>query len=264
MAFPAMPHDSAAYCLEQVRRFDRERYLCLLFAPEPARSRLLALYAFNLEVAKIRETVSEALLGQIRLQWWRDVLACGGHGDVAAHPVGAALREVVVRYRLPLPMLVALIDAHTFDLYEEPMASVADLQLYAAQTSAAVIEFAARVLNDGKIAGIDQLAQHAGLAMTIAGILRALPMHAARRQLCVPGDILRLHGVAPEDVFARKATEPIRAALADMRERAAHQLAEARALLAAVPETVAPALLPTALVPFVPIACSLTSLQHPG
>ena len=57
-----------AYCQNQVRQHDRDRYLTALFAPPARRPGLFALYAFNLEVAKVREAVSEPMLGHIRLQ----------------------------------------------------------------------------------------------------------------------------------------------------------------------------------------------------
>ena len=63
-----------SYCADQVRRQDRERYLTALFAPAGRREDLFALYAFNLEVAKTAEVVSEAMVGRIRLQWWREAI----------------------------------------------------------------------------------------------------------------------------------------------------------------------------------------------
>ena len=104
---------------------------------------MYALYAFNLEVTRTRELAREPMPGEIRLQWWRDALGGAGRGEVDAHPVAAALRDVVVRYRLPPRMLVELIDARSFDLYDEPMASLSYLERYAAQTSSALIELAA-------------------------------------------------------------------------------------------------------------------------
>jgi phytoene synthase len=155
---------------------------------------------------------------------------------------------VVVRYRLPPQTLVNLIDARVFDLYEEPMANLADLETYAMRTSSALIELAAQILNDGRDAGLGDLARHAGIAYAIAGLLRALPIHAARRQLYLPADTMRRYGARAEDVFAGEATTELRAVLAELRLRARRHLAAARALIAAAPPSVAPALLPAALV----------------
>src|SRR3954447_26177762 len=116
--------DSFEHCEALVREGDKDRFLATLFAPQKYRRALFVLYAVNLEVARTRELAREPMPGEIRLQWWRDALGGVGRGDVEAHPVAAALRDVVVRYRLPPRTLVALIDARTSDLYDEPMASV--------------------------------------------------------------------------------------------------------------------------------------------
>ena len=240
--------DAFTHCEQLIRTGDKDRFLAALFAPEKYRRALFALYAFNLEVARVREISREPLPGEVRLQWWADVLSGAGRGDVAANPVSVALREVVVRYRLPPQMLADLIEARRFDLYDEPMPSLAALELYAAKTSSAVINLAARILSDGRNPTIGELAQHAGIAYAIAGLLRAFPIHAARRQLYVPLELMQRHRAQTEDVFAAQPTLELRAALAEMRLHARKHLAAARALLDAMPAAVAPAVLPVALV----------------
>ncbi len=239
--------DAFDHCEAMVREGDKDRFLATLFAPQKYRRPLYALYAFNLEIAKVRETAHEPMPGEIRLQWWRDVLGGAGRGEVSAHPVASALRETVVRYRLPPKMLEDLIDARTFDLYDDPMASLADLQLYAVRTSAALIDMASRILSDGRdVAG--DLAGHAGIAYAIAGLLRAFPLHASRHQLYVPADVLARHGVQAEDIFVGTATAELRAALAELRLHVRQHLESAQKLAADAPSAIAPALLPATLV----------------
>src|SRR3954452_21516502 len=69
--------DSFDHCEELVRTGDKNRFLATLFAPQKYRRALYALYAFNLEVARTRELAREPMPGEIRLQWWRDVLGGG-------------------------------------------------------------------------------------------------------------------------------------------------------------------------------------------
>ena len=104
--------DAFDHCQDLVRSGDKNRFLATLFAPQKYRRALCALYAFNLEVARTRELAREPMPGEIRLQWWRDLLAGAGRGEVDAHPVAAALRDTVVRYRLPPNTLRNLIDAN--------------------------------------------------------------------------------------------------------------------------------------------------------
>src|SRR5215475_6725423 len=114
--------DAYAHCEALVRTADKDRYLAALFAPAEARPHLHALYAFAGEIARVRAAAREPLPGEIRLQWWRDVLEGEARGEVSAHPVAAALVDTVARRGLPRDPLIGFIDAHAFDLYDDAMA----------------------------------------------------------------------------------------------------------------------------------------------
>ena len=245
--------DSFEHCEALVREGDKNRFLATLFAPQKFRRPLyLHQYAFNLEVARAREMAHEPMPGEIRLQWWRDVLGGAGRGEVAANPVAAALRDVVVRYRLPPRTLSELIDARSFDLYDEPVQSLSYLEQYAQRTSSALIDLAGshpvRTVFSVDPA-IEQIwpEVHAGIAYAISGLLLALPVHSLRRQLYLPVDLMQRYGAEAADVYAANATPELRAVLAELRLRARDHLGAARGLLANAPPEVAPALLPVAL-----------------
>src|ERR1700754_1282851 len=184
-------HDPFAYCEQLVRETDKDRFLAALFAPANRRGPLFALYAFNSEVARVREAIDNPMAGEIRLQWWRDALERPGTGEARANPVAAAMLDTVVRYRLPPPAISDLIDARTFDLYPDPMPTLAALEAYAEKTSSALIVLAARVLDPAH--QNPAACRAAGIAYAIAGLLRAFPLHAARGQLYLPLDILQRH-----------------------------------------------------------------------
>jgi len=258
--------DAFAHCEALLRAADKGRFLTTLFAPAEHRNALIALYAFNVEIARVREVVREALAGEIRLQWWSDVLAVG-RGEVAGHPVAAALLASMARYRLPPEPFKALIEARRFDLYDEPMATLADLEAYADGASASLIALAAQILAAGGEPDIGALSHHAGLAHALAGLLAAFPIHAARGQLFIPVEMLARHGAGRLDVKGGPATPQLLAALAELRARARHHLGAAQQLLATAAPAVVAALLPVALAgptlermerrgydPFVPVA----------
>jgi phytoene synthase len=236
-----------AHCEALVRAADRDRFLATLFAPREERGALFALYAFNVEIARVREVVRDPVAGEIRLQWWSDVLAGDGRGEIEAHPVASALRASVARYGLPPERLQTTISARRFDLYDEPMATLADLEAYADGASSSLIALAAQILNGGGAPDMDALSHHAGRAQAIAGLLKAFPFHAARGQLFVPLELLERHGVDREDVRAGRATPQLRSALADLRESARRHLRQAQELAETVSPSVMPALLPVAL-----------------
>ena len=258
--------DAFAHCEGLLRAADKDRFLTTLFAPAERRDALFALYAFNVEIARVREVVREPVAGEIRLQWWSDVLGGADRGEVAAHPVAAALLASMARYRLPPDRFKALIEARRFDLYDEPMATLADLEAYADGASASLVALAAQILAAGSEPDIVALSHHAGLAHALAGLLAAFPIHAARGQLFIPLEILARHGADRLDVSG-PATPQLRAALAELRLCARHHLGAARQLLATAAPTLVPALLPVALAgptlarmerrgydPFVPVA----------
>ena len=235
-----------AHCEALVRAADRDRFLAALFAPRERRGALFALYAFNVEIARVREVVRDPVAGEIRLQWWSDVLAGDGRGEIEAHPVASALRASVARYGLPPERLQTTISARRFDLYDEPMATLADLEAYADGASSSLIALAAQILNGGA-PDIDALSHHAGRAQAIAGLLKAFPFHAARGQLFVPLELLERHGADREDVRIGRATPQLRSALADLRDSARRHLRQAQDMARTVSPDAMPALLPVAL-----------------
>ncbi|MFG1344666.1 phytoene/squalene synthase family protein [Xanthobacter autotrophicus DSM 431] len=218
-----------AYCAEQVRAQDRDRFLAALFAPEDKRRHLLALYAFNLDVARVREVVREALPGEVRLAWWREVIEGQGRGEVEGHPIAAALLDTVERFALPRQTLLALTDARIFDLYDDPMPSVTDLEGYAGETASALLQLSALVLSPAVAAEAGNLSGHGGVAIAMTGLMRAFPIHAGRGQCYLPLDLLARHGIGREEAVSGTMTSALRAALADWREEASRHLGAARA-----------------------------------
>jgi phytoene synthase len=238
--------NSYACCEDLVRTADKDRFLASLFAPAELRRHLFALYAFNVEIARVREVVRTPMAGEIRLQWWRGALQGEGYGEVRANPVADALIDTIASYRLPVDPLLALIEARSFDLYDDPMPTLDALYGYARKTSSTLIELAAIVLGGANpIAG--GLAGPAGIGSGIARLLQAFPIHAARGQLYLPADVLARHGVAVADVYARRATPQLCAALADLRERARFELDQVAAAADRLTAQARPAFLTVAL-----------------
>ena len=94
--------DSFSYCAELVRNADRDRFAATLFASAQHRNALYALYAFDSEVGRVRDIAREAMPGEIRLQWWREVLQGQRSGEAKASPVAAAILNTIEIYHLPL------------------------------------------------------------------------------------------------------------------------------------------------------------------
>lgn len=237
--------DGAAFCADLVRTHDFVRYASTLFMPGPERRALLSIYAFNIEVSRVHEQVSQPLPGEMRLRWWTDMLAGAGHGGVEGNPVAAELLYAIRNHRLPVSPFSLLVEEHQFDLYNDPMPSLTALEGYLDATASALFAQATRVVARPSEA-IDHLARHAGLAQGMAQVIAVLGRDAARQQLFLPLQLLQQHGSSKEEVFAGKPTPNIRAAIDQLADEAQGHLKTAFGLLADVPSGVRPIFLPLA------------------
>jgi len=236
------------HCEALVREGDPDRYLATLFAPAAFRPHLFALAAFSLTIARVRDAAGNPMAGEIRLQWWRDMLQGEARGDVKANPVAAALDDAIVKRRLGRQPFVDLIDARVFDLYDDPMPRVNDLEGYCGETASALIRLASLVLADGAEPGGAGAAGHAGVAYGVTGLLRALPWHARQGQVYLPADLLRENGVTREDIVSGRGGPGLVRACAELRALARRHLKAYEAGRGTVSPAARPAYLPSALV----------------
>lgn len=188
--------DAHAYCAGLVETQDRERFLTVLFAPPARRAALLALYAFNHEVAKTRSVAREPAIGAIRLQWWRDSLEGIAAGTPRRHQVVLALADAWPAF--DPAALEALIDARESDLEEGPQ-TLDRFVAYAAATGGGLCREACRLLGGDTAALV--VADHVGTAWAMTGMLRALAASIAAARLPLPDDVLAAHGISRRDVL---------------------------------------------------------------
>lgn len=233
------PIDDLSYCAQEVRHHDQDRYLTGIFAPVERREDLFALYAFNLEIAKTAESVSEALLGHMRLQWWRDSLVEIYERRPREHAVVKALSRAVRARDLDRELLEEVIEARAFDLDREPPETLAQLESYAKGTSASLVALSLQVLD----AGTDKssvFARHMGIAWAVTGLLRAIPHHAFQRRLYLPKDLCEAHAVDLRELFELRGTPGLSRLVADLVGYAEEHLTAARDHGRALPREAAP------------------------
>jgi phytoene synthase len=248
-----MSNDTAAdrtnLCLTQTRERDFDAYVATLFAPVDKRPALYALHAFRTEIEAVRDKIREALPGEVRLQWWRDTLERGAKGDYVQGPLASAVVEAILRYRLPIKAFTDFIDAQTFDLYDDPMPSAADLEGFAGETAAAPLRLAALILADGDDPGSADAAGHAGVALAVARILRRMPQHRSRGQVYVPADLLRHHGLDRAEWLKGEDKAAVKAVIDDLVAFGERHWIAFRRNAKAVPRPVGVAFLPCYTVP---------------
>lgn len=187
----AKPSSNAAICFETLRLTDNDRYLACLLTPPAHRAELAALYAYNAELSRVRDVTREALTGEVRLQYWRDLLEGQAHGETTANPIAAELLRTVTERKLPVDALLHMADARIFDLYDDPMETTAMFEGYAGETASSLIQLASLVLDAKAAAAATEIAGHAGVAQLVAGCLMLLPIHRRRGQVYVPQEILK-------------------------------------------------------------------------
>jgi phytoene synthase len=235
-----------SYCAEQVRRFDNDRFLCTLFAPPAEREAMVGLYAFNIEIARVRETVREPTLGRIRLQWWRDTIAAIFAGSRQREPVQLALSDAIARFRLSREHFDRLIDAREFDLDDRPPATLDDLVAYAQDTGAPLVRLSAEVLG-ARGPAVDHAATRLGVAWALTGLIRAVPFHARSRRLYLPAAVSREAGLDVLAMFENGSVPGLRDVVAAVAARAGAHLADARSARGSIPSTALAAFLPATL-----------------
>ena len=216
--------------------------------PAAQRRALLAIYAFNVEISRVREQVSQPLPGEMRLQWWTDMLAGAGHGGIEGNPVAAELLLVIRDYRLPVDPLSRLIDEHQFDLYNDPMPTMAALEGYINDTASALFSLAgARRVT---ALGSDRAPRaprrlRAGHGAGDRERCRGMPRGASCSCRC---NCCSNTAAAWKRCIAGKQTPQARAAIDQLIGEAREHLKTAFELLAGVPPEVRPVFLPLALV----------------
>ena len=208
------------------RAGDPDRALAALFAPRDARHDLFALYAFNVELARIAEQASEPDLGAIRLQWWREAIEQAGKGKATGQPVADALGSAIRHHALSRERIAGLIDARLFDVGTKIMPNWLSLQSYLHDTAGTLFMLAAQILGS-RNDRLETAAAPAGIAYGLTGLMRALPVHIAQGRVYLPTDALKRHGTAPERVLLCNAGEGLFAVIEELLARAREALGEA-------------------------------------
>jgi 15-cis-phytoene synthase len=235
------------------REGDPDRYLSALFASPDARDALFALYAFNAELARIAELVTEPGLGEIRLQWWRDALEHAAAGMSTGHPVADALGQIMLERGVSREDLSRLIDARQFDVTVKLMPDREARDTYLAETAGVLFQLGAEIAGAGRKAehvakAAGKASKAAGLAYGLTGLMRALPVHAARGRIDIPADMLLRQGTSQAELARGKTTEGLKQVLAELRRDARASLHAALGHLETLPASERTAFRPLALV----------------
>ncbi|MCB1840797.1 MAG: squalene/phytoene synthase family protein [Rhodospirillales bacterium] len=194
-----MGEHSLSSCGQIVRDHDRDRFLLSMFAPPECREDLWALFAYNHELAKTREVVSDSTLGLIRLQWWRDAIASVYENKVVPdNEIVQGLSRAIKAHDLPREPFETLAYAREFDLENVSPGNLEGLLNYSDFTSTPLMKLAVKITGDDPdMEPVYPIAVNYALA----GVLRAVPAHAGQGRCYLPEDLMVKHIVTKEKLF---------------------------------------------------------------
>ena len=236
------------YCAKYVRQYDKSRYLSGSLANKEHRLQLFSLYAFDIEISLIRSKINDAFPGEVRIQWWRDVITEMQHEKVENHPIANALITTINEYQLPIDPICNLLEARTFDVYNDPMPTLHDLDGYLGETSSVLFQLAANILTNNTTLNLSDACGHAGVAYALTNILRSIPLHSRRRQLYLPMELIKKHNVNESDIFNFTTSNGLTEMLIELRQHIRHHLMQFNKFLPQIPLTAFPTFLPLCLV----------------
>ena len=178
-----------SYCANELRSNDYERYLSALFIPNHHREAVFTIYAFNSEVSRTREMVSESILGEIRLQWWRESIQKIYQNEIVEHPILESLRKTLGDYDLPIVFFEDLLDARLSDFKKTPSEDMEDLIDYARSTSGTLGMMVMKLLGFNDTVSI-RVASLVSTAWALIGLIRAIHFHAKSERIYLPRELL--------------------------------------------------------------------------
>ena len=244
--------EQASYCAALLRERSIDRYLSTLFLPSDIRRDVYALYAFDAEISHIRSMIKEPMMGEIRLQWWRDIIGGDRAGEANNNPVAAELLRAIATNNLPTMGFDNYLKAKVFDLYNDPMPDTGTFEGYAGETASFLFHQTASIIARSTgvaIAGeLAECAGHAGVSWTIVDVLKNLPIHRSRHQCFVSGDILAKTGVTLDEYFLVENEKLMVSMIEELILEARHHQHKFREHFAELPLELMPAFLPMCLV----------------
>ncbi|KAK6738449.1 hypothetical protein RB195_020512 [Necator americanus] len=243
--------DAFDHCLELVRTRDQDNYQAVLTMPKGNRPEILALLAFNVELAMVREKISPRsadTTGMYRLQFWRDALK-SIYGDstmpVPRQPVAIALCAFAPKASLPL--LDSLVTSRQQSIGDKPFKTVEDLSAYGKTTTGALVRLQAESLarECAVLTPPEEVvyaANELGAAYSIMNLIRSSLPLMARGVVLLPTDLLTLHSLTLDKVYNRKNPEAVVALVKDLVQVASSHLLASKKVYASVPRALCPAL----------------------
>ncbi|XP_062320962.1 NADH dehydrogenase (ubiquinone) complex I, assembly factor 6 isoform X2 [Osmerus eperlanus] len=232
------------YCIDIVRSRDYDGFVCSLLLPEEARRSSLALRAFNVELAQVKDSVTQTTIGLMRMQFWKAAIDDIYKDDPPLQPVSAELWRAVRKHYLTKRWLLRIITEREKDMEDRAYRTLQELETYSENTQSSLLYLLLESLGVKNVHA-DHAASHIGKAHGIVTCLRATPYYSSRRKVYLPMDICMLHGASQEDFIRGNREQHVRDVIYDIASQAHVHLQHARSFSKNVPIAATPAFLQT-------------------
>ena len=260
-------HAAFSYCVQQVRNYDYQHYLCLLELPPNMRKPAFALRAFNVETSRAMDIASDPRIGLMRLLWWQEAIDKIFADKSIEHPTAQALAYLVSEHKISKGWMKRSVEARINDARREVTdmpETIEEVERYAEDTVSTLLY---TTLQAGGIrsTAADHAASHIGKASGLLLLLRSLPYHANRNRQFpyIPKDLAANHNLLDtqggRSEIRMDSPEALSDVVFDMASVANAHLKKARQLAGTVPAEALPVLLPA--VPAQVILDSLSRVQ---
>lgn len=194
--------DPTGDLLNQIAEEDRDLYATLLFLPEDLRPDAGCLYGFHLEISRIPFLISDPMPGEIRLQWWRDVLSGERQEEAVANPLAIRLLTQIKRHNLPVDGFIRYLDAREFDLYNDPMPDRETLEAYLGETESFILQMITLCAGIQGNRLVADCCGHSGVAVGISNLVSRIAFDKNHQRVYVPGDLLAATGLNAQKWFS--------------------------------------------------------------
>ncbi|KAG0043580.1 NADH dehydrogenase (ubiquinone) complex I, assembly factor 6 [Gryganskiella cystojenkinii] len=277
------PASAIEYCENLVRKADYEGFLCTQFFPRHQQQTQMALRAFNIELASIRESVSNTDIGRMRMQFWRDSLDKIFDGVPPQQPVALALAYAIQEQQLyhqqqlkaeeqqgkkrkpsssltdPEMSLIwfkRMITERELNLSDPQFVTLAQMESYCENTFGSLLYLQLESVGVKSLEA-DHAASHLAKAMGIATMLRAFPFHMHQNRMVLPAEITAKHNLSQEALFRNPTiTTALQDATLEVATSAHVHLATAQSYMDNLPREALPVLMPS-----IPTESYLTRLE---
>ena len=223
---------------DSLHRMTPDLALASGFIPAVKRNEIAALFGYFAHLLSVVEQTREPMLGEIRLQWWRDVwTGLRPESEIRSHPLASFLTDLINQHHLPMSGLADMVDAVSQFFYDDPPDDFMALEYDLGRTYSVLLRYASLLLAEGKECGPADLAGQAGIAYAISAHLCTVPFHQLRGLRMIPASL----GVDVTQSPTGSASQDLRPVLMALLDRAQHRFDEFQTLFKLCPSSVRPA-----------------------